>query len=67
MRKIKIILLCICFFVFIQLFCSSVLSSASESKGLEFSAVAVAPKGMTASERYIAYTRALQYLAVVEK
>jgi DNA helicase IV len=38
-----------------------------ESKGLEFSAVAVAPKGMTASERYIAYTRALQYLAVVEK
>lgn len=36
-----------------------------ESKGLEFGAVAVIPDGMTDSERYIAYTRALQYLAVV--
>ena len=38
-----------------------------ESKGLEFSSVAVIPDGMSKNERYIAYTRALQYLAVVEK
>ena len=37
-----------------------------ESKGLEFSSVAVVPDGMTDNERYIAYTRALQYLAVVK-
>ena len=37
-----------------------------ESKGLEFSSVAVIPDGMTENERYIAYTRALQYLAVVD-
>ena len=37
-----------------------------ESKGLEFTSVAVAPQGMTDSERYIAYTRALNDLAVVE-
>ena len=39
--------------------------SVYESKGLEFSAVAVIPFGMTANERYIAYTRALKDLAVV--
>ncbi len=39
--------------------------SVYESKGLEFSAVAVIPSGMTANERYIAYTRALKDLAVV--
>ena len=37
-----------------------------ESKGLEFSAVAVYDKGMTENEKYIAYTRALAELAVVE-
>lgn len=37
-----------------------------ESKGLEFSAVAVVPDGMSAGEKYIAYTRALQHLAVVK-
>ncbi|MDE6273733.1 MAG: hypothetical protein K2L87_01635, partial [Clostridiales bacterium] len=37
-----------------------------ESKGLEFSAVAVYDKGMTENEKYIAYTRALRDLAVVE-
>ncbi len=37
-----------------------------ESKGLEFSAVAVLERGMTENERYIAYTRALYQLAIVE-
>lgn len=36
-----------------------------ESKGLEFAAVAVYDKGMSENERYIAYTRALDFLAVV--
>ena len=36
-----------------------------ESKGLEFTAVAVADGDMTVNERYIAYTRALKELAVV--
>ncbi len=40
--------------------------SVYESKGLEFSAVAVYDKGMTENEKYIAYTRALSELAVVE-
>lgn len=40
--------------------------SVFESKGLEFSAVAVYDKGMTENEKYIAYTRALRDLAVVE-
>ncbi len=40
--------------------------SVYESKGLEFSAVAVYDKGMTDNEKYIAYTRALRELAVVE-
>ncbi len=38
-----------------------------ESKGLEFSAVAVYDRGMTENEKYIAYTRALRELAVVEE
>ncbi len=37
-----------------------------ESKGLEFSLVAVYDRGMTENEKYIAYTRALSRLAVVE-
>ena len=38
-----------------------------ESKGLEFSAVAVADGDMTDNEKYIAYTRALKDLAVVSE
>ena len=37
-----------------------------ESKGLEFSAVAVLDRGMTENEKYIAYTRALRELAIIE-
>ncbi len=37
-----------------------------ESKGLEFTAVAVADKGMTDNEKYVAYTRALKHLAIIE-
>ncbi len=37
-----------------------------ESKGLEFTSVAVVEEGMSASERYIAYTRALNELAVIK-
>lgn len=37
-----------------------------ESKGLEFTSVAVVTEGMSKSEKYIAYTRALNELAVVE-
>ena len=37
-----------------------------ESKGLEFSAVAVYDRGMSEHEKYIAYTRALASLAVLE-
>ena len=37
-----------------------------ESKGLEFTSVVVVTKGMTTSEKYIAYTRALKELAVIE-
>ena len=39
--------------------------SVFESKGLEFSAVAVYDRGMTENEKYIAYTRALSELAVI--
>ena len=39
--------------------------SVYESKGLEFSAVAVYDKGMTENEKYIAYTRALRELALI--
>ena len=38
-----------------------------ESKGLEFTSVAVVPDGLSRSELYIAYTRALKELAIVEK
>ncbi len=37
-----------------------------ESKGLEFTSVVVVEDGMTESERYIAYTRALNELAVIK-
>ncbi len=37
-----------------------------ESKGLEFTSVVVVEEGTSASERYIAYTRALNELAVIE-
>ena len=40
--------------------------SVLESKGLEFSTVAVYDKGMTENEKYIAYTRALSELAIIE-
>ena len=40
--------------------------SVYESKGLEFTSVVVVTKGMTESEKYIAYTRALKELAVLE-
>ncbi len=40
--------------------------SVYESKGLEFSAVAVYDRGMSENEKYIAYTRALAALAVIE-
>lgn len=36
-----------------------------ESKGLEFTAVAVADSDMTENEKYIAYTRALKQLALI--
>ncbi|MBE5744538.1 MAG: hypothetical protein E7355_00160 [Clostridiales bacterium] len=38
-----------------------------ESKGLEFSSVAVLPDGLSSSEQYIAYTRALKDLAIIGK
>lgn len=38
-----------------------------ESKGLEFSSVAVDDEDMSANEKYIAYTRALMNLAVIDK
>lgn len=41
------------------------LLSVYESKGLEFGSVAVYDRGMSANEKYIAYTRALQELAVI--
>ena len=37
-----------------------------ESKGLEFTSVTVCDDGMTPNEKYIAYTRALKELAVIE-
>ena len=40
--------------------------SVYESKGLEFTSVVVITKGMTESEKYIAYTRALNELAIIE-
>ncbi len=41
--------------------------SVYESKGLEFSVVAVYDRGMSENERYIAYTRALSELVIVEE
>ena len=41
--------------------------SVYESKGLEFSSVVVATEEMTENERYVAYTRALQYLAIIDE
>ena len=41
------------------------LMTVYESKGLEFTAVAVADSDMTDNEKYIAYTRALKELAIV--
>ena len=38
-----------------------------ESKGLEFTSVVAVTEGMTDGEKYIAYTRALNELAVLEK
>ncbi|MBQ8406180.1 MAG: hypothetical protein IJX09_05960, partial [Clostridia bacterium] len=38
-----------------------------ESKGLEFTSVVVVEDGLSESERYIAYTRALNELAVIER
>ncbi|MBQ9081433.1 MAG: hypothetical protein IJY26_02210, partial [Clostridia bacterium] len=43
------------------------LLSVYESKGLEFAAVAVYDKGMSRNEKYIAYTRALDFLAVIRE
>ena len=38
-----------------------------ESKGLEFTSVVVVNEGMTDAEKYIAYTRALNELAIIEE
>ena len=43
------------------------LMTVYESKGLEFTCVAVADARMTPNEKYIAYTRALKELAVIEE
>lgn len=42
------------------------LMTVYESKGLEFTCVAVADARMTAHEKYIAYTRALKELAIID-
>lgn len=41
--------------------------SVYESKGLEFTSVVVVDEGLNDSEKYIAYTRALNELAVIEE
>ncbi len=43
------------------------LMTVYESKGLEFTAVAVVDADMTENEKYIAYTRALKNLAVIKE
>ncbi len=43
------------------------LMTVYESKGLEFTSVAVIPDNMTPNEKYIAYTRALKELAIVDR
>ena len=42
------------------------LMTVYESKGLEFTCVVVSEKNMTVNEKYIAYTRALKELAIVD-
>lgn len=42
------------------------LMTVYQSKGLEFTAVAVADEDLTANEKYIAYTRALKELAIIK-
>ncbi len=42
------------------------LMTVYQSKGLEFTAVAVADSDMTLNEKYIAYTRALKELAIIK-
>ena len=42
------------------------LMTVYQSKGLEFTAVAVADEDMTDNEKYIAYTRALKELAIIK-
>ncbi len=42
------------------------LMTVYESKGLEFTSVVVVDEGMSESERYIAYTRALNELAIIQ-
>ena len=41
--------------------------SVYESKGLEFTSVVVVDKGMSDAEKYIAYTRALNELAIIKE
>ena len=41
--------------------------SVYESKGLEFTSVVVVERGMSDSEKYIAYTRALNELAFIKE
>ena len=43
------------------------LMTVYESKGLEFTCVAVADADMTQNEKYMAYTRALKELALIEE
>ncbi len=43
------------------------LMTVYQSKGLEFTSVAVADEDMTDNEKYIAYTRALKELAIIKK
>lgn len=43
------------------------LMTVYESKGLEFTSVVVVNKGMSDAEKYIAYTRALNELAIIEE
>ena len=46
--------------------CKINIMTVYESKGLEFTAVAVDDEGMSDNEKYIAYTRALKYLALIK-
>ena len=42
------------------------LMTVYQSKGLEFTAVAVADEDLSVNEKYIAYTRALKELAIIK-